>query len=72
MPPTMIFAGESEPFPSIFTLASANTGTELVAFGTDPAKVDVHDKTAVQTILRRFLPDAEVVSTLAYDWILDP
>ena len=72
LPPTAIFAGETEPFSSAFTLASAREGTELVAFGTDPGKIDVHDRSAVQAVLRRFLPEAEVVATLAYDWHLDP
>ena len=32
----------------------------------------MNSKAAVQEVLRRFLPEAEVVSTLAYDWNLDP
>ncbi|MBW2244263.1 MAG: FAD-dependent oxidoreductase [Deltaproteobacteria bacterium] len=72
LPPTTIFAGESEPFTSIFGMKSDVEGAELVAFGTDPAKIDVHDRAAVQVALRRFLPEVEVVSTLAYDWNLDP
>jgi cytochrome c2 len=43
-----------------------------VAFGTDPKRIDVHSRAAVQEALRRFLPEVEVADTLAYDWHLDP
>ncbi|MCP4037281.1 MAG: FAD-dependent oxidoreductase [bacterium] len=76
LPPIVMFAPESEPLASIMTMtagASESGGyTELVAFGTDPAKIDMHDKSAVQAALRKFLPDAVVTQTLAYDWHLDP
>jgi monoamine oxidase len=72
LPPIAIFAGESEPFSSIFTMEGGGDGSELVAFGTDPGRIDVHDRTAVQEVLRRFLPEVEVTETLAYDWHLDP
>jgi len=72
IPPTSIFARETEPFSSIFSLATSHPGAELVAFGTDPSRIDVHDKAAVQAVIRRFFPDANVVSTLTYDWNLDP
>jgi monoamine oxidase len=72
LPPLAIFADESQPLASIFTLHGGGGDSELVAFGTDPAKIDVNSKSAVQEVLRRFLPDAEVVSTLSYDWNLDP
>ncbi len=72
LPPTAILAGESEPLSSIFPFAGDGHNNKLVAFGTDPAKIDVHSRTAVQDVLRRFLPDVEVTDTLAYDWNLDP
>ncbi len=76
LPPISIFAPESEPLSAVMTMtgggADAATGRELVAFGTDPRKIDVHDKSAVQAVLRKFLPDVEVTQTLAYDWHLDP
>jgi monoamine oxidase len=72
LPSLAIFATESEPFSSIFTMRSGGHGTELVAFGTDPKRIDVHSRAAVQKALRRFLPDVEVADTLAYDWHLDP
>ncbi|MDP6978534.1 MAG: FAD-dependent oxidoreductase [Myxococcota bacterium] len=72
LPPTAILAGESEPLSSIFSFIGDGHGNKLVAFGTDPAKIDVHSRAAVQDELRRFLPDVEVTDTLAYDWNLDP
>jgi len=72
LPPVAIFAGESEPFSSIFTMGGGGHARELVAFGTDPKAIDVHDRAAVERDLRRFLPDVEVESVLAYDWHLDP
>jgi cytochrome c2 len=72
LPPLAIFAGESEPFSSVFTMEGGGHGAELVAFGTDPKRIDVHSRAAVQGALRRFLPEIEVADTLSYDWHLDP
>jgi monoamine oxidase len=72
LPPTAIFAGESEPFCSIFTMAGGGHARELVAFGTDPGRIAVHDRASVEKELQRFLPDVEVKSVLAWDWHLDP
>ena len=71
LPPLAIFAAESEPFSSVFTMEGGGH-SELVAFGTDPKRIDVHSRAAVQEALRRFLPEVEVADTLAYDWHLDP
>lgn len=72
LPPLAIFAPESEPLSSIFSMGEGRHGTELVAFGTDPRRLDAHSASAVQNFLRRFLPDVEVLDTVAYDWHLDP
>jgi monoamine oxidase len=72
LPRIALFAGESEPFSSVFSMEGGGHGSELVAFGTDPAKIDVHSTAAVQAALRKFLPEIEVTDTLAYDWHLDP
>jgi len=71
-PPLAIFAPESEPLSSVFTMGGDSHGTEFVAFGTDPRRIDSHSASAVQAFLRRFLPDVEVTDTVAYDWHLDP
>ena len=72
LPPLAIFAPESEPLSSVFTMGQSSHATELVAFGTDPRRLDTHSAAAVQAVLRRFLPDVEVHDTVAYDWHLDP
>jgi len=72
LPPMVLFANESEPFSAVFTLETEGEDTVFVAFGTAPGRIDVHDKSAVQKFLRRFLPEVEVVNTFAYDWHLDP
>jgi len=77
LPATAIFAGESEPLSSIFEMKQGATGaehhgSELVAFGVDPTKVDIHDRAAVQEVLRRFLPDVSVEQVIGYEWHLDP
>jgi cytochrome c2 len=71
LPPLAIFAPESEPLSSIFTMGGEHRD-ELVAFGTDPTRIDAHSRRAVQDELRRYLPDAEVVETVSHDWHLDP
>ena len=38
LPPLAIFARESEPFASTFSLYGGGDDSELVAFGTDPAR----------------------------------
>jgi monoamine oxidase len=72
LPSINILAGEGEPLNTIVTMTSDGEGTELVAFGTDPSRIDVRDRVAVETELRRYLPGVEVTGTLSYDWHLDP
>jgi len=72
VPRMAAFAGESEPFSMILTDEAGGEGGTLVAFGTDPDAVDVHDARAVERVVRRFLPDVTVTDTVAYDWTLDP
>lgn len=70
--PTLMLAAEQYPISSIMTMASPNEGTNLVAFSTDPSQIDPSDHGQVQKLLRRFLPNVDVVDTLHYDWHLDP
>jgi monoamine oxidase len=69
-----LFAGEGEPINSIYNAAGdeANEGSTLVAFSSDASKIDPRNKSQVQDVLRRFLPDVDVLDTLTYDWHLDP
>ncbi len=70
--PTFMLASEEEPISAIMTMASPKEGTIFVAFSTDPSQIDPNDHQQVQKLLRRFLPDVDVVDTLHYDWHLDP
>lgn len=72
IPPVLAFAPEGEPFSTLMTAHVRAEETLLLGFGTDPARLDVHRPEAVQAAIRRFLPDAEVTGTHAYDWHLDP
>ncbi len=66
------FAPESEPLQVMFTSEAGRDGGVLIAFGTSPEKIDAHSPAAVQDFVRRFLPGAEVTTSFAYDWHLDP
>ncbi len=72
VPNLLALAPETEPFTTIMTAHGGDDGGVLIAFGTDPKRIDVHSKTAVQAAVRRFLPDAEVTDVFSYDWHLDP
>ncbi|MGN6406000.1 flavin monoamine oxidase family protein [Sinomonas sp.] len=45
--------------------------TTLVAFGPDAAAVDVGDAAAAQEILRRWIPDLEVLEVSGHNWVED-
>lgn len=46
--------------------------TLVVCFCTDASAIDGNDQEAVQSALRRFVPDIEVVDTASHDWAADP
>lgn len=72
VPRILALAPETEPFSTIMTAHGGKDGGVLIAFGTDPRRIDVHALPAVQQEVRRYLPQAEVIETFAYDWHLDP
>lgn len=72
VPRMAAFAAETEPLSMILTDEAGDDSGTLVAFGTNPAAIDVHDARAVERVVRRFLPDVTVTDTVAYDWTLDP
>ncbi|NUP73362.1 MAG: FAD-dependent oxidoreductase [Sinomonas sp.] len=45
--------------------------TTLVAFGSDARAVDVDDAAAAQEILRRWIPDIEVLEVAGHNWVED-
>ncbi|MEN9923885.1 MAG: hypothetical protein RL268_11 [Pseudomonadota bacterium] len=44
----------------------------LDGYGPDAELLDGNDKDAVQAAIRKWIPDAEVIETMAYRWDLDP
>ena len=45
--------------------------TTLVAFGRDGRAVDVEDAAAAQELLRRWIPDIEVLEVAGHNWVAD-
>jgi monoamine oxidase len=60
------------PLDYVMTYKQAIDYTLLVAFGKDPAALDVYDDEDVQRALDAHLPGVEVLSTMSYDWNNDP
>lgn len=44
----------------------------LVGFGASPELLDITDQAAIQSAVRLYLPDAEVLEFASYDWNADP
>ena len=65
--------GDSDqPISSALIYARGEDHTIYAAFGSDPKRLDMHDKGAVQAALRAFVPDAEVLECFCHEWINDP
>jgi pseudooxynicotine oxidase len=56
----------------IVTEDVANGQTHLVGFGPSRDILNVNDIDSVQQAVRLFLPDAKVLKTYGYEWVLDP
>ena len=65
-------AESDHPISTIFTYYEGEDHTLLAGFGTDRNRIDYFDEEAVQAALRDYIPDIEIDSTFAYDWVLDP
>ena len=44
----------------------------VVGFGPDASALDGNDASAVQSALRQWIPDIEVVASVSHDWVADP
>jgi monoamine oxidase len=49
-----------------------DSGLLLVGFGPDANLLDMNDPIAVQSAVREFLPEAEVLAVRGHDWVADP
>ena len=61
-----------EPLDMVMTYKQAGDYTLLLAFGKDPAELDVYDDEAVAAALKVHVPEAELLSSMSYDWNNDP
>jgi monoamine oxidase len=43
----------------------------IIGFGPDAGQLDTKDPTAVQKVIRAWLPEAEVVDSIGHDWVSD-
>jgi len=65
-------APASHPLSFALTYALDDAHTLLVAFGPDPARLDVSDRAAVEAALRAWFPGVEVESISSWAWREDP
>jgi pseudooxynicotine oxidase len=65
-------APSDNPLNWLFTEHAGHGTTHMIGFGPDPETLDVNDTAQVQAAVRRFLPDAEVIQSLGYQWGYDP
>lgn len=70
--PFSIFAPPGQSLINAARTESYHDGdTLLLCMCSDAASVDLSDRMAVQTALRRFIPDVEVVDTACHNWVAD-
>lgn len=62
----------AQPMSVVLTYAKAEDHTIYAAFGSDPNRLSATDKGGVQTALRAYLPDAEVIECFGHEWTTDP
>lgn len=65
-------ADSKQPLNLLVTYAKAEDHTIFVGFGSDPAKLDIQDRDAVQQVVSSFFPGMEVQECYGYEWTLDP
>lgn len=65
-------ADSKQPLNLLVTYAKAEDHTIFVGFGSDPEKLDIQDKDAVQQVVSQFFPGMEVEACYGYEWTLDP
>jgi pseudooxynicotine oxidase len=63
---------EKSPLTFLWTEYVDGDGQIVVGFGPSPDLLDIHDREAVQKAVSVYMPGAEVIETVGYDWNLDP
>lgn len=72
MPAIMAVAPSDMPLHLLLTTDILEDSFIVDGYGPDSATLDGNDKSAVQAAIRNWIPDAEVLETIAYRWDLDP
>lgn len=65
-------ADSHQPLSLVTTYAKAEDHTLFACFGSDPEKLDMQDRDAVQAVFSGFFPGIEVEACYGYEWTLDP
>lgn len=65
-------ADSKAPINLLVTYAKAEDHTIFVGFGSDPTRLDIQDRDAVQQVVSEFFPGMEVEQCYGYEWTLDP
>lgn len=65
-------ADSHQPLSLLVTYAKAEDHTIFVGFGSDPDKLDIQDRDAVQKVVEGFFPGMQVDECYGYEWTLDP
>jgi monoamine oxidase len=65
-------APDSHPLTFLASEREEAGGVVMVGFGPDAQAFDVNDRQAVQQVIQKFLPEAEVVAVKGHDWTADP
>ena len=65
-------APDTDPISFMFTSYFGDEGTTMVAFGPGPDQLDINDAEQVQNAVSLFFPEAEVTSSVGYQWTHDP
>jgi monoamine oxidase len=60
------------PFNFLWTEYDDKDSQILVGFGASEDLLDIHSDAAVQSAVRQYLPNAELIESFTYDWNVDP
>lgn len=69
---TMAFSAYGQPLNFLMTEAVGSNRSVLTSYIANPDVIDTNDWDAVQTALRKLLPEARVTACYSYPWHLDP
>ena len=70
--PVMCTGTHDMPFNFLWTEYDDKDSQILVGFGASEDLLDIHSDAAVQSAVRQYLPNAELIESFTYDWNVDP